>query len=346
MLIRQNGPVFGSSNPYARPGETQVNISTRNLKSTDHYNGTAEQLQRQTLDTYVLNLQHAVDFNVTHAFTERVSMSVGLPFVAASWGIPSPTSAGGGARANEDAHGLGDISVSGRAWVLNTQTHRSGNFAVGLGIKTPTGNSGYKDMYPDSAGRNNALRFVDQSVQPGDGGWGLLIDVSGFKRIPHAQLFGSVSYLANPRDRNDTTSGSINRSTAANPSTALDTSFNSVPDQFMARAGAAMPIGRTGFAGSLAWRAEGLPRYDLIGGSHGFRRPGIELFIEPGVSYAKGRQIYSLQVPIGYYRNRFPNPYTGNAGDATFPKYIVLASYGYRFGKKSVPVSDTAICPQ
>ena len=202
--------MFGSSNPYARPGETQVTVSTRNLKSTDHYNGTAEQLQRQTLDTYVLNMQHAVDFNITHAFTERVSMSVGLPFVAASWGIPSPTSAGAGARANEDAHGLGDIAVGARAWVLNTQLHRSGNIAVGLGIKTPSGNSGYKDMYPDSAGRNNALRFVDQSVQPGDGGWGLLVDISGFRRIPHGQLFGSLSYLANPRDRNDTTSGSIN----------------------------------------------------------------------------------------------------------------------------------------
>jgi hypothetical protein len=338
--------VFGSSNPYARPGETQVTVSTRNLKSTDHYNGTAEQLQRQTLDTYVLNMQHAVDFNITHVFTERVSMSVGLPFVAASWGIPSPTSAGAGARANEDAHGLGDIAVGARAWVLNTQLHRSGNIAVGLGIKTPSGNSGYKDMYPDSAGRNNALRFVDQSVQPGDGGWGLLVDISGFRRIPHGQLFGSLSYLANPRDRNDTTSGSINRSTTPNPSTAADTAFNSVPDQFLARFGAAMPIGRTGFAGSLAWRAEGVPRYDLIGASHGFRRPGIELFIEPGVSFAKGRQFYSLQVPIGYYRNRFPNPYTGNAGDATFPKYIVLASYGYRFGKKSMAVSDSAICPQ
>ena len=38
-----------------------------------------------------------------------------------------------------------------------------------------------------------------------------------------------------------------------------------------------------------------------------------------------------------YYRNRFPNPYTGNKGDATFPKYIVLASYGYRFGGASKP---------
>src|SRR5207249_248815 len=103
--------------------------------------------------------------------------------------------------------------------------------------------------------------------------------------------------------RNATTSGSVNRSTSATPSTAADTAFNSVPDQFMFRVGGAVPIGKSGLSASLAWRGEGLPRYDLIGGSHGFRRPGIELFVEPGFSYAKGRQVYSVEIPIGYYRN-------------------------------------------
>ena len=85
-------------------------------------------------------------------------------------------------------------------------------------------------------------------------------------------------------------------------------------------------------------------QYDLFGASHGFRRPGVEMFIEPGVSYAKGRQFYSFNVPIGYYRNRFPNPYTGASGDATFPKHIFLMSYGYRFGSKTRGTTDTSIC--
>jgi hypothetical protein len=75
VLIRQNGPVFGSSNPYSQPGETQINVSTRNLRSTDHYNGDVEQVQRQTLDTFVVNLQHAVDVTVSRTFTERFSMN-------------------------------------------------------------------------------------------------------------------------------------------------------------------------------------------------------------------------------------------------------------------------------
>ena len=337
MLIRQNGPVFGSSNPYSQAGETQISISTRDLRSTDHYNGDVEQVQRQTLDTYVVNLQHMIDVNISHNFTERFSMSVGVPFVSSSWGIPSPQSRGQAARADEVGRGIGDISVGGRIWVLPTNKFRSGNIAVGVGVKMPTGNAGAKDTFVDSAGNNPQPRFIDQSVQPGDGGWGLMMDISGFKSIPHATLYGSASYLANPRDRNDTTSGSVNRSTSANPSTAADTAFNSVPDQFMARLGAAVPIGRTGFAGSLTWRVEGMPRYDLIGASHGFRRPGVEMFVEPGFSYAKGSQVYSFQLPVGYYRNRFPNPYTGSKGDATFPNYIFLASYGYRFGGKTKP---------
>ena len=336
--------MFGSSNPYSEPGETQVNVSTRNLRSTDHYNGTVEQIQRQTLDTYVINLQHAVDLTVSRTITSRFSVSAGVPFLVASWGIPSPTSPTPGPRANENARGIGDISVSGRYWVLPTSRFRTGNLSVGLGVKMPTGNSGYKDVYPDRTGNNDQPRFVDQSVQPGDGGWGATLDLSGFKTVPHAQLFGSASYLVNPRDRNTTTSGSINRlPPGATPNGDPSRFYNSVPDQYMVRLGAAVPLGKRGFAGSFAWRAEGLPRYDLIGASHGFRRPGVEMFVEPGISYAKGRQIYSFQMPFGYYRNRLPDPYTGAAGDATFPKYIILASYGYRFGSKSGH-SDTAIC--
>ena len=108
---------------------------------------------------------------------------------------------------------------------------------------------------------------------------------------------------------------------------------NSVPDQYMTRLGTSVGIWK-GIAGAVAWRMEGLRRYDLFGASHGWRRPGTEMFIEPGVSYSKGGHTFSFNVPIGYYRNRRPNPYTGNAGDATFPRQIFLSSYSWRFGPK------------
>jgi peroxiredoxin len=330
--------VFGSSNPYSQAGETQVSISTRNLRSSDHYNGTVEQVARQTNDTYVVNLQHMVDVSVSHNFSERFALNVGVPFINSSWGIPMPLSGGRASRVDQVGRGLGDITVSGRTWVLPTDRFTSGNLAVGVGLKMPTGNSSDKDTFPNISGTNPQLKPVDMSVQPGDGGWGLTMDLAGFKTVRYATLFGSASYLANPKDRNNTTSIAYNISPAAVPPINVDgTSYNSVPDQFMARLGGAAPIGKSGFACSFAWRVEGLPRYDVFGESHGFRRPGVEMFLEPGASYARGSHVYSVQIPFGYYRNRFPNPYTGNKGDATFPKYIVLASYGYRFGGASKP---------
>ena len=131
--------MFGSSNPYSQAGETQVDVSTRNLRSSDHYNGTVEQVARHTADTYVVNLQHMVDVSVSHNFSERLSMNVGVPFINSSWGIPMPLSGGRASRVDQEGRGLGDISVGGRAWILPTGRFTSGNIAVGVGFKMPTG---------------------------------------------------------------------------------------------------------------------------------------------------------------------------------------------------------------
>ena len=41
--------------------------------------------------------------------------------------------------------------------------------------------------------------------------------------------------------------------------------------------------------------------YDLIGDSHGWRRPGHEMFVEPGISYTRGPSTFLLNVPIGFH---------------------------------------------
>ena len=85
MLIRNNAPVFGADkSPYNEPGEWQVSITSRNLVSDDHYNGTEEQVQRQTLANYVRNEQNLVDFTVSHVMTKRLTVTLGVPFVNSS----------------------------------------------------------------------------------------------------------------------------------------------------------------------------------------------------------------------------------------------------------------------
>jgi hypothetical protein len=345
VLIRSNAPVFGANaSPYQQPGEWHLSLSTRNLVSNDHYNGGVEQLQRQTLQNYVTNKQNLVDVNVSRAFTERLTLSVGVPYVNSSWASRDPRYPLPAARheVEQNGRGLGDISVSGRYWLFDTKRRLNWNIAAGAGVKLPTGNSREQDFYVDSQGNNPQERFVDQSVQPGDGGWGIMLEGAGFKRIKRVLTFGSASYLLNPKNSSNTPSLTLARlppGATANPNQS-DRFYNSVPDQYVARLGASVAVWN-GFSASLAWRIEGLPRYDLIGDSNGFRRPGKAMFVEPGVSYSKNGQTVTFNVPLGYFYHRYPDPNTDRDGDATFPRHIFLTSYTMKLGKKNVPPSVT-----
>jgi hypothetical protein len=119
-----------------------------------------------------------------------------------------------------------------------------------------------------------------------------------------------------------------------------------VPDQYVVRGGVGVPIWR-GLGASIAVRTEGVPRYDLVGRSDGFRRPGREVFLEPGISYTQGHSTFQFNLPHGLYRYRAPDPYTGAAGDATFPDWVALGIYSYRFGKvKHVPMPPVRTQPE
>src|SRR5437588_5304251 len=163
-----------------------------------------------------------------------------------------------------------------------------------MGLKVPTGKPDVQDSFPDASGNSNRLRYVDQSVQPGDGGWGITTEIAGFRQLGRVMVFGSGNYLINPRDTNHTPSIIVNIA-AGNPASPANANrlVNSVPDQYVARLGAGTTLGK-GFGASLSWRVEGMPRYDLIGRSDGFRRPGLEMFIEPGFTYTKGSSSFSF----------------------------------------------------
>lgn len=342
--------MFGANrHPYQESGEWQVTIASRNLVSNDHYNGTVEQVQRQALQNYVTNKQNLVDIGVSHAVNRQLALTFAMPFVNSSWASRDPAFPLPAPRHEiaQNGKGIGDISLTGRYWLFDTQTHETWNIAAGGGVKFPTGNSRAQDQFPQGrTDTSNILRYVDQSVQPGDGGWGLMMEAHGFKAMYRAFLFGSASYLANPRDENNTPSILTTLGISTAPGTPNEgLGVNSVPDQYMTRLGASVGIWK-GIAGSVAWRMEGLRRYDLFGDSHGWRRPGTEMFIEPGISYQVGGHTFSFNVPIGYYYNRRPNPYTGNAGDATFPREIFLTSYAWRFGQKKTPPVSTTTAPE
>jgi hypothetical protein len=331
VLIRQTAPVFGvASRLVPAKGEWQMSLAYRGLESDDHYSGTEHQRVRDRQHTNVINTQQALDLGVSYAASDRLGFTLGIPLVKSSWAVPTPIRPVPGPRAKQEASGLGDISLTGRYWAFAPESKH--NVSFGLGVKAPTGEYDATQEYPNIDGTNSSRKAVDQSVQPGDGGWGVLFDVQAFQQLRRATLFANGTYLANPRDTNGTPSILVGLGLANTPGFAQEGLLvNSVPDQYLVRLGAVAPIGKSGLGVSLAYRIEGLPRYDLIGDSHGWRRPGHEMFVEPGISFSKDRWTWSLNMPIGFYRNREPNPYSGREGDATFPDYILLTSLSQRF---------------
>ena len=340
ILLRQTSPLFGTTGSLDQEvGSWTITFSGRSSIANQHYRGEEYQIQRELEQTYVVNRQNSVTTTIGYQMTPRVSFVAGIPFVEASWGIPSPRAGGPETRANENARGFGDVTTLARVAMFNPSTStRSWNVILGGGVKMPTGNNEATDIFPDGSGNNNVERYVDLSVHPGDGGWGLIMDFQGYKQIGRVTAFGGGTWLANPKDTGTASRG--NMVTSTEPS-----NINTVSDQFVFRAGAAVPI-NSYITASLAWRAEGVPRYDLIGHSHGFRRPGVEMYWEPGVTLTYGRHSMSFNMPVGYYFNRWSNPYTASAGDSTFPEYVSIATYSVRLGGKSsahkapMPASD------
>ncbi len=343
--LRHDGAETGELESYNLPkGKWQAEFGYRWYRSHRHFVGSVEQdaenfangtAKSDRAGTEVINHIHLPSFGVTYGVTDRLSVSADLPYLIAA--RRSPVS---GTRPSFETHssGISDLNVMARYWLGNPATHGSQNLSIGLGIKAPTGNDDAQDDFLTGLAADGSQilqrRPVDQSIQPGDGGWGFLAEVQAFKSLGRVTAFASGSYLSNPREQN-----SFLRS---GPTTSLSDPSNiylSVADQFAARLGVGMPVTKR-ISVSLASRLEGVPSSDLIGGDMGFRRPGYSIGIEPGVSYSFHKSIVSLSVPYLVHRDRTQNisdklatARTGTFvnGDAAFADYVVILGISSRF---------------
>lgn len=330
MAARQSAPVIGVQCAGAEgsgshdsgalsSGRWQLSIGFRKQRSHRHFVGTEEQKQRATQGTEVVNNIYLADVAVTYAINKRFNVTVAIPFQFAS-------RRRGTSPQIFHSDGIGDISVMGRMWLRRPPPETGWNISFGVGLKLPTGNEGVKDTVPTNTGNGTVTQVVDQSIQLGDGGWGIPLDIQVYRRIGKTTVYASGTYLLNPRDTNGVPTG------RGRPSEAI----MSVADQYLARAGISRPVPRTRrFAFTIGWRIEGVPVRDLIGKSNGFRRPGYGMAIESGLQYFRGRDVWSVNVPIAAGRNRkrsVSDILVGNpGGDAAFADYMILLGYSHRF---------------
>ena len=298
-------------------GRWQVSLGLRKQLSHRHFVGTEEQKQRAAQGTEVVNNIYLYDVAITYAVNRRFNLTVSAPFQHA-------TRVRGTSTQVFHSSGIGDISVMGRVWLLKPPSESGQNISFGIGLKLPTGNPGVTDVTTLPNGQR-VTSVVDQSIQPGDGGWGIPLDVQAYKRIRKTTLYASASYLLNPRDTNGIPTG------RSRPSEAI----MSVADQYLARVGFSRPVPYTRrFAFTMGWRIEGVPVRDLIGKSNGFRRPGYAMSVEPGLEYFRARDTWSIAVPVAVRRNRersVSDILVGGTGDAAFADYFITLGYSHRF---------------
>jgi hypothetical protein len=307
------------------------NDNARYYRSYKHFVGKQEQYQRFTLHNNVINHVYTQDNAFTRVFNERWSLTVDAPFMDASRSQVSSN-----VRFSTHSFGLGDINATAYYWLFDPNKVKNFNIQAGLGIKFATGVDNYEDYFLNGATGARTLAPVDQSIQPGDGGTGVLIDINTFYNpTRNFGFYGNFYYLVNPRDVNGTASSS----SAPTPTKiAITSDVLSVPDQYMIRTGFDLAVKKFNF--SLGVRDDCVPVRDLIGGSDGFRRPGWVFALEPGINYEIKNIAFYAYVPIAIMRDRTQSvpderqtTLTGvyTHGDAAFADYVVNVGVTFKF---------------
>ena len=333
------GNAVGQGNMLNK-GELNISGSYRYFKSFRHFRGTEEEHNRLTDHAEVIKKQHGLDINLSYAFSERMYGIVSMPLQYNE--RSSLYEHGRTERHTSYSKGLGDMRIGAGYWLLSGEKAKRGNTAIGLGIKFPTGDyAATSTFYNQGAEGLELEKTVDQSIQLGDGGTGLIVDFQGLWNMS-STLFWYYDgfYMFNPKETNGTPT---NRS---RPNEAI----MSVPDQFALRTGVFKSFEKIhGLGASLGGRIEGIPVHDVIGGSEGFRRPGYVISVEPGVSYMLGNITGTLNVPVALFRNRtqsvtdIENSTPDNVvhGDAAFADYLINFTVALRIPKKEKEVFNS-----
>lgn len=304
---------------YLAPGQWELVIGFRHQFSENHFVGPVQQIYREQLHNRVQNRINLPTLQLTYQITPRWSVSGSLPFLFA-------TRHGEASDYTYRSEGQGDMIITGQSWIWSPAKPHRGNVSVGMGILLPTGRDGVENTIIRNGVRETVP--LDFSVQPGQGGWGIVGQFQAFHMLgKKAVVYIDGSYIATPQETNHVNA----EHTFYGPGN----EFNSISDEYLAEAGIAYPLGfLKGLVFTFGPRDEGVPVRDIIGKSSGFRRPGFAISLEPGLIYAWGKNMITASVAKAFYRTReqsVPDINNNFRGDAAFANYIWLASYTYRF---------------
>jgi len=304
------------------PGHFQITIGERHQYSYQHYVGDVYQEYREQLGTQVENRINLVTTNLTYQWTPRISMEIDAPFLFASRKSHNSI-------IKLESSGLGDVIIGASSWIRNPQHATRNNFSIGLGLMMPTGNDDVQNTTSNVTTGVQTTAPVDYSIQPGNGGYGLMMQWMGYQRLNKSLTFYTDGdYIATQGGTN----GVVNKITTTKPIE----DYIAISDQYLFEAGLSFPVSNRvkGLSGTVALRDEGVPAYNLFSSSDGRRRPGFAVTAGPGAEYARGSNILTAGIYKAIHRDRTTsyadNTYGGH-GDAAFAQYVWVASVTHRF---------------
>lgn len=320
--IRFSNPSLGGQGEsYQEAHQWRLTIGYRRLYTSQWYVGTEIHNELApnggvpiiNINTFAASLAYSV--------TNRFNLQLAVPFSTGSFSRMWPDSA----RHSQSARGVGDLSVVGNLWLVEPSTHRKGNIAFSLGVKAPTGSNHVASKFYTASG---PVPFAaDQAIELGDGGWGIILETQAFQQVSD-RAFGylSGSYMFSPRAHTDV---------ATTPSSGL---FWSVPDIYSGRLGLAYTLWPDqGLSVSLGGRIDGDPVHDVLGGGdNAYRRPGYVVYLDPGFALTRGRDNFTLSVPLRLRAERQRSvleqlPTQTQPVGGGFAKFLVFAAYSRRF---------------
>ena len=310
------------------PGHFQLTIGERHQFSYQHYVGDVYQEYRAQQRTQVENRINLITANLTYQWTPRISFEVDMPFLFASRKSQSSP-------IKYAASGLGDTILGANVWIRNPKNAPRDNYSVGLGVLMPSGNDDVQNTYnSNTTGVGAPVEVtapVDYSIQPGNGGWGMVVQWMGYERISKSLIFYTDGdYIATQGDTNG-----IQRGATLSTTQPLN-NYVAISDQYLLEAGVDVPLPRVkGLSATFGPRDEGVPAKNLFPNSNdGFRRPGFAVTAGPGGQYVHGRNILNVGIYKAVHRDRtvsYPDSVYHSHGDAAFAQYVWLASWTHRF---------------
>ena len=328
MPIRYTSPTLTTQAELApRDGDWEIAIAYRWLRASQFFVGHDYRPELAPGGQPSRIGVHSMQVEFSYAPTSRLKLSLGIPVAT---GTHSRLQ-GDNLRHTFSSAGIGDVSLVGSMWLLDPVDHPTGNVALSLGVKAPTGQTAKMGEWHTASATEQ--RPLDPSIQLGDGGWGGIVRLQAFQHlVTRTAAYAAFSYLANPRAHID--------AKYVLPYGVI--APVAVTDEYSAHAGLTFDASRARkLAISLGARIDGVPVHDVVGGGDdSFRRPGYALYVEPALAIrlsrsplSPDRSTLTLGVPIRVDQNRRPSALdlaNGRAGGGDFAKFLVFVGYSRR----------------